>query len=172
LGGFINQNWLIKKIKKFTQKSLGLINFEIKRTPIKDSKAFLVEEEVLGMNYTLVPGMGYIELPFSYKFFEWYYPTCELQTKKWIVDNYKPGWISFDIGANIGYYSILFSKLAKNGFCYSFEPTDTYELLEKNLEHNKVTNCRVNKIGIGNENISKDSPIFKMWGKPPINEPF
>ncbi len=132
----------------------------------------MVEEEVSTTNYTLVPGMGHIELPFSYKFFERYYPTCELQTKKWVFDNYKPDWISFDIGANIGYYSILFSKLAKEGFCYSFEPTDTYEFLIKNLEHNKVTNCQVNKLGIGNENILKESPIFKIWGKPPINNSF
>lgn len=163
---------MLKIIKKLTQKSLGLINLEIRRSTIKDSKPFIDEEEILTSSYTLVPGMGHFELPFSYKFFEWYYPTCELQTKKWVIDNYKPDWISFDIGANIGYYSILFSKLAKDGSCYSFEPTDTYELLKKNLEHNNVTNCEVNRLAIGNENISKESPIFKMWGKPPINSSF
>lgn len=50
----------------------------------------------------------------------------------------KPGWIIYDIGANIGYYTILFSKLTgMKGKVYSFEPDqDNCRLLQKNIKLN------------------------------------
>jgi len=73
----------------------------------------------------------------------------------------KSDWVVFDIGANIGYFTLLMSKLVgKNGYVYCFETTTYgYNRLKKNislnpdlLQHNIVVNkkglssCTENKI--------------------------
>lgn len=54
----------------------------------------------------------------------------------------KPGDIVYDIGANIGYYSIIASKLVKeSGKVISFEPEPTnFRLLKFNLKKNRCSN--------------------------------
>lgn len=53
-----------------------------------------------------------------------------------------------DIGANIGYYSLLFSK--KNIKTYSFEPNKyNYDILAKNIALNNITCCNMYNFGLG-----------------------
>ena len=54
------------------------------------------------------------------------------------MENVHPDWILFDVGANIGCYSILFSRLAPAGQIYAFEPTDTFSMLEENLAYTRA----------------------------------
>ena len=54
----------------------------------------------------------------------------------------KPNMIGLDVGANIGYYSVLFAKHSKKVYC--FEPNKTnYEILNKNIALNKLENKAV-----------------------------
>lgn len=64
-----------------------------------------------------------------------------LQTKV-IKDLVKEGDIVVDAGANIGYYTILLSKLVgSTGKVYAFEPSkNSIKLLKKNLKFNKCNN--------------------------------
>ena len=60
-----------------------------------------------------------------------------------IFDNFiHPGDSVADIGANIGYHTLTFSKLVgEEGKVYSFEPeTKSYQLLRKNILDNGLTN--------------------------------
>jgi len=54
----------------------------------------------------------------------------------------KPNMVVVDMGANIGYYTLLASKLVgKKGRVYAFEPeTKNYALLVKNIKSNKCKN--------------------------------
>lgn len=89
----------------------------------------------------------------------------------------KEDMVVVDIGANIGYYSLIAAKLvSKNGIVYAFEPEPTtYELLCKNIELNGYTNvvpirkaianrCSkakfwVDKTGIAISSFSKDNVL-------------
>lgn len=64
---------------------------------------------------------------------------------KQILRQVKSGWTVYDIGANLGYYSIFFSRaIGKNGQVYSFEanPVCIY-FLQANLVLNNVQNCDI-----------------------------
>jgi tRNA G37 N-methylase Trm5 len=58
--------------------------------------------------------------------------------------------IVFDVGANIGIYSLWMSKFTPEGNIHSFEPdNDNYNALKKNIELNKLEpSVHINKIGI------------------------
>ena len=117
--------------------------------------------------YTRVPGHPAIELIAYYPNFLSYYPECELQTKRWFVEHVQPDWIIFDAGANIGYYSVLFSQLAPNGRVYAFEPTETIRLLEANLDHHRCTNVTPLEIALGRRSGAQEDNIFRIWGQDP-----
>jgi len=67
-----------------------------------------------------------------------------LQTKV-IKDLVKEGDVVVDAGANIGYYTILLSRLVgETGRVYAFEPSkNSIKLLKKNLKFNKCTNVEL-----------------------------
>lgn len=114
---------------------------------------------------TPIPGQAPIELIVYYPQFEVYFADCEMQTKKWCVEHVRPDWTILDIGANVGYYSILFSRLAAQGIVHAFEPTQTADMLEKNLAHNKCTNVHVQRMAIGRTTETKEDKIFRIWGE-------
>ena len=63
----------------------------------------------------------------------------------------------FDIGANIGWYSLNFSGILKNGIIYSFEPIPvTLENFRKNLLLNNVSNVKPFNIALSNSNGDLD----------------
>jgi len=116
---------------------------------------------------TKIPGMASIKLKSYYDEFIWYYPDCEPVTKKWFVDNAKSDWHIFDCGANIGYYSILFSKLAPRGQIYAFEPTETVKKLEDNLSYNGIGNVKIFKKALGFKSGKQTENIYRIWGNEP-----
>ena len=75
----------------------------------------------------------------------------------------EPGDTIIDIGANLGYFSIIFSKIINStGNLYSVEPVKPYrELLEKALP--KKNNITVYPFALGNKN---EGPV--KLGMPPL----
>ncbi len=116
---------------------------------------------------TKIPGRPDIELPAFYESFAWYYPKCELQTKEWFVKNAQPDWVYVDCGANIGYYSILFSQLSPRGTVHAVEPTSTADMLEMNIAHNQCRNVSVHRLAMGQYSGRRVEKIFRIWGGPP-----
>ena len=64
----------------------------------------------------------------------------------------KPGMVIVDVGAHVGYYSLLAARLVgPAGKVYSFEPDpDNHSLLLKNIEYNGYHNIRVANYAISN----------------------
>lgn len=62
----------------------------------------------------------------------------------WFTKNVKEDYTCVDIGANQGYYTFLFSKLAKHGWVYAFEPNINYvDSLHRTLYKGKYNNVYI-----------------------------
>jgi len=68
----------------------------------------------------------------------------------------KSGMTVYNIGANIGYYTLLASEcVGEQGKVYAFEPAPgNFELLQKNVSENKLTNIEIFQMAVGAENGS------------------
>lgn len=77
-----------------------------------------------------------------------YLEKWELPETKLCAQIIEKNMVVFDIGANIGYYTLLFSKLAgETGIVYAFEPIKKYyEHMLFHLKINKVQNVRPEKL--------------------------
>lgn len=64
----------------------------------------------------------------------------------------KSGSIIFDIGANIGWYTINLAKSVHDSRMYAFEPIpQTFRTLRENIKVNNVRNAKVFQYGLSNE---------------------
>lgn len=116
---------------------------------------------------TQVPGGKPIPLFSYYSRFRDYYPSCEMQSKRWLVENAGEDWVSIDAGANIGYYSILLSRLSPGGKVFAFEPTSTVHKLKANLKHNGTHNVEIIESALGSYSGERVEEIHKIWGTRP-----
>lgn len=70
-----------------------------------------------------------------------------------------------DIGANFGYYSILFSKAYTYKDVFCFEPiSETFNDLSRNIEINKSQNVKAYQIALGNIEMETSVPLSKESG--------
>jgi len=78
-----------------------------------------------------------------------------------MLSKIKKGDVVLDIGANIGYYAVLFAeKVGKKGKVIAIEPDPiNFEILQKNIKENKLFNVVAVQAAVGNEN--KKMKIFE-----------
>ena len=78
-----------------------------------------------------------------------------------MLSKIKMGDVVLDIGANIGYYAVLFAdKVGKKGKVIAIEPDPVnFEILQKNIKENKLFNVVAVQAAVGNEN--KKMKIFE-----------
>ncbi len=79
------------------------------------------------------------------------YDKFEINYLKQII---KEGDIIIDLGANIGYYTLIFAKLVGDlGHVYAFEPEPSnFELLSKNIKENNHSNVTLIQKAVSNKN--------------------
>lgn len=93
---------------------------------------------------------------------------------KLMLSKIKNGDVVLDIGANIGYYAVLFAdKVGEKGKVIAIEPDPiNFEILQKNIKENKLRNVVAVQAAVGKEN--KKMKIFesdenfgdhRMWGE-------
>ena len=98
--------------------------------------------------------------------------TWEPNTTKMVKDKIKEGMTVVDIGASIGYFTLLLSRcVGKTGKVYSFEPTpNQFPYLTENIRVNGYSD-RVKTFNIAawdNKDGVKMPPIDKKWDCPSI----
>jgi FkbM family methyltransferase len=80
-----------------------------------------------------------------------------------------------DLGANIGYFTVLFCDVARAGTVYAFEPShETFGYLKKNIESNGFHNASLHETAIGdrdgeaqlfiNEYNKGDNRVYPSFG--------
>lgn len=77
------------------------------------------------------------------------YEKCELDIllELELPDNF----VFWDVGANVGLYSVVFAKKFPRSQVVSFEPNEQiHELLNENFVRNKISNARVEKSALSN----------------------
>jgi FkbM family methyltransferase len=80
----------------------------------------------------------------------YFFKGYEEEESAYIRENIRDTDICFDVGANVGYYTMLLSKGAKRGTVYAFEPVPlNYQMLTTNLMLNKVQNVVPNQQAVG-----------------------
>ena len=82
----------------------------------------------------------------------------EQHTTKFVSEYIKNEMTCIDVGANIGYYSTLYSKnVGKNGKVISLEPSPiNFKFLQMNLENQKMDNFVCHNVAAGEKNGSVD----------------
>lgn len=91
----------------------------------------------------------------------YYYGYCEANLTNFLLRFIKEGDVVLDVGAHVGFYSMLTSSLVGDkGEVHSFEPTPwTYELLKKNTE--KLPNVVLSNKAVSGK---KERISFKDYG--------
>lgn len=96
----------------------------------------------LGNNITIRADLGEWIQQQIYFFGVW-----DARTTGFLTQNVKPGDVFIDIGANIGYFSLLVSELTGNeGTVHAFEPVHRVaDRFSENISRNGIKNIRLNR---------------------------
>jgi len=74
----------------------------------------------------------------------------EALESQFLAKNITPDAICLDIGANVGYFTMLMANTARAGSVHAFEPLPlNVALLQASIELNGFTNIRVNQCAVG-----------------------
>jgi FkbM family methyltransferase len=85
----------------------------------------------------------------------------EFQKQKSIMKYLRPGMTAYDIGAHVGFYTLLFYNIVKpDGRVYAFEPLpENITMLKKHLTLNKMDNVVIEPVAVSNNN--KEISFYK-----------
>jgi FkbM family methyltransferase len=77
--------------------------------------------------------------------------TTEPLVQAFLADMLRPGLVFYDIGANVGFFSVLGARqVAPSGGAYAFEPfLENVRVLRRNVELNGFENVEVRPIAVG-----------------------
>jgi len=86
------------------------------------------------------------------------YGIYENETTDYFLENVSEGDVVLDIGANIGYFTLLFaSSVGKEGKVFSFEPEPSnFKILKKNAKINNFQNIIFENVAVSNSNGTID----------------
>ena len=94
--------------------------------------------------------------------------TTESRVQDVFAENVKPGMVVWDVGANIGFYSLIASRLVGDGEVVAFEPLPVnLRALARNLELNAITNVRLVEVALGERAGTAELQLLasQTWAK-------
>ena len=111
------------------------------------NKTIIVYDDELGAIH--FPKNDSVMVPFIQKMGTW-----DPNEFQWLQRSVKPGDSCLNIGANVGYFTILMSMLAgETGSVNAFEPNqDLIKLMKKNLSDRNIDNVKLHEIAVGDKN--------------------
>lgn len=121
---------------------------------------------------TLVPGGDPVALVDYDRELAAAYPTCGMQTRRWFVENVADDWTILDVGADIGLYAILLSRLASKGRVIAFEPTAAALKLIRNLEAAGAGRVAFEPLALARAAGRREEAIFRKRNDTPERDVF
>ncbi len=90
-----------------------------------------------------------------------YFGFDESRVVEWISQCVNPGDVTYDVGAHIGYTTVVLSRRVQNkGQVHSFEIlTSTASFLRETVEANRLKNVRIHIVGLSDKEGSIDLPV-------------
>jgi len=127
------------------------IVFKIGLAKLASRMSFLIPDKYFLINY--YGGKIYLNLKESYMMIERALGVYEYWKTHLFINLIKPGMIAVDVGANKGYFSLLFAKLmGDKGKVLSFEPDpNNCFWIEKSINANKYTSIKLYQIALSNK---------------------
>lgn len=99
---------------------------------------------------------------YGHENFRDYYKNCEPETKSILPSILKKNSIIFDLGANVGYYSAIFSFYSPKGIVYAFEPSyKNFNFLKLNVK--SYSNIYLYDNAVSNFTGEKQDIIHSIW---------
>jgi FkbM family methyltransferase len=90
--------------------------------------------------------------------------SSEMPVQRCIAGHLAPGSVFYDVGANIGFFSILAAKrVQRHGAVYAFEPlTENAAAIQRNASMNGLTNVSVSEVAV-DETSGTGSLLLTDW---------
>jgi len=99
---------------------------------------------------------------YGHENFREYYKNCELETKSILPNILKRNSTIFDLGANVGYYSAIFSFYSPGGIVFAFEPSyKNFNFLKLNVKN--FSNIHLYNNAVSNFTGGKKDIIHSIW---------
>ena len=148
-------------LKQIVRRQLrSLLRLYVRNVPFNRGKGRLLRSlaPIAGDGDELIPVTFdqniHVELDITEHIQSWifYFGYYEKQVTKYICSQLHPGMDFVDIGANIGYYTLIAAKrLFASDRVHAFEPdNDNFERLKRNVELNEMTNVELNRLAVSN----------------------
>lgn len=110
------------------------------------------QRKIKGTTYHL-----YFDAGTNFNFFFKRHLEIENEAGSNLAEITKNNFLVFDVGANIGYYTILFSSYCTNGSVIAMEPdSNNLKYLNQNIDFNKLQNVRIIDKAVSN-NVSEST---------------
>ncbi len=95
----------------------------------------------------------------EYTAWSYYFRNNEKKEVDFIKSKFVDGCNAIDVGANLGFYTLLFSSISPKGKIYAFEPSnENYQKLVENINLNNCNNVFINKLALSD--YSGSSNLF------------
>jgi FkbM family methyltransferase len=97
---------------------------------------------------------------------------AEIETKHFVTNILENESICFDVGANIGMYSLLFLQQSPNSRVFAFEPSSNYRFLERNIPAKFKMRFFPSQIALGDKDGIYESEIWESFGHNRVKDNF
>jgi FkbM family methyltransferase len=89
---------------------------------------------------------------------------AEIETKHFLTKSLKKDSICFDVGANIGLYSLFFLQQSSDSKVFAFEPSSNFRFLEQNIPEFLKNRFQAFNLGLGDVDGVSENEIWESFG--------
>lgn len=97
---------------------------------------------------------------------------AEIETKYFLTRILQHDSVCFDVGANIGLYSLLFLQQSPESHVFAFEPSSNFRFLEQNIPEMYKERFHAFQIGLGDKDGVFENEIWESFGHKKIKDYF